>query len=109
MGYQDKMSEDKIKNLEIKLKDASKGTMKTSLELDRIKREKSNLEAEVIKLKDTASAEKRKVDKTERDLAAVTDKSEKAQREVIAAEREKRRIEEVKNKLETQISRLETD
>merc|ERR1719499_1595949 len=118
-SYQDKMSEDKIKNLETKLKDAnkriaeledsSKGTMKTSLELDRIKREKSNLEAEVIKLKDTASAEKRKVDKTERDLAAVTDKSEKAQREVIAAEREKRRIEEEKNKLETQISRLETD
>merc|ERR1712083_647195 len=58
---------------------------------------------------DTASAEKRKVDKTERDLAAVTDKSEKAQREVIAAEREKRRIEEEKNKLDSQVSRLEAD
>jgi len=119
-GNQEKFAlEEKVRGLETKLKDSnkkiteledsSKGTMKTSLELDRIKRERSNLESEIIKLKDTASAEKRKVEKTERELAAVTDKSEKAQREVIAAEREKRRIEEEKNKLDSQVSRLEAD
>jgi len=111
--------EEKVKGLETKLKesnkkiteleDSNKGTMKTSLELDRIKREKTSLEAEIVKLKDTASAEKRKVEKTERELAAITDKSEKGQREIIAAEREKRRVEEEKNKLDTQVSRLETD
>jgi len=119
-GNQEKFAlEEKVRGLETKLKesnkkiteleDSSKGTMKTSLELDRIKRERSNLESEIVKLKDTASAEKRKVEKTERELAAVTDKSEKAQREVIAAEREKRRIEEEKNKLDSQVSRLEAD
>merc|ERR1711872_647062 len=119
-GNQDKYAlEEKVRGLEAKLKeankkvteleDSSKGTMKTSLGLDRIKRERSSLESEIIKLKDTASAEKRKVEKTERELAAVTDKSEKAQREVIAAEREKRRIEEEKNKLDSQVSRLEGD
>merc|ERR1719209_1705924 len=119
-GNQEKFAlEEKVRGLETKLKDSnkkiteledsSKGTMKTSLELDRIKRERSNLESEIIKLKDTASAEKRKVEKTERELAAVTDKSEKAQREVIAAEREKRRIEEEKNKLDSQVIAAERE
>jgi len=111
--------EEKVKGLETKLKesnkkiteleDSNKSTMKTSLELDRIKREKTSLESDIVKLKDTASSEKRKTEKTERDLAAVSDKSEKAQRELIAAEREKRRAEEEKNKLDSQVSRLETD
>merc|ERR1712088_1236440 len=48
-------------------------------------------------------------DKMERDLASVTEKSEKAQRELIAAEREKRRSDEDKTKVESQVSRLETD
>merc|ERR1712088_38556 len=48
-------------------------------------------------------------DKMERDLSSVTEKSEKAQRELIAAEREKRRSEEDKTKAESQVSRLETD
>merc|ERR1712088_226949 len=48
-------------------------------------------------------------DKMERDLASVTEKSEKAQRELIAAEREKRRSDEDKTKAEAQVSRLETD
>merc|ERR1739838_493060 len=106
-GNQDKSAlEEKVKGLETKLKESNKkiveleesgkGTMKTSLELDRVKRERTTLESEIIKLKDSAIAEKRKVEKTERELATITDKSEKAQREVIAAEREKRRIEEEK-------------
>eukprot|EP00092_Neocalanus_flemingeri_P038095 GFUD01041465.1.p1 GENE.GFUD01041465.1~~GFUD01041465.1.p1 ORF type:complete len:1997 (+),score=598.99 GFUD01041465.1:524-6514(+) len=111
--------EEKVKGLETKLKesnkkiteleDSNKGTMKTSLELDRIKREKTSLETEIVKLKDTASAEKRKTEKIERETAGINDKAEKAQRELIAAEREKRRAEEEKNKLDAQVNRLETD
>ena len=111
--------EGKVKELETKLKDSNKkiseledsnkGTMRTNLELDRVKRDKSGLEAEVVKLKDQASAEKRKCEKMERDMVSLSDKVEKAQREVIGVEREKRRIEEDKNKLESQVSRLETD
>merc|ERR1719336_3395099 len=111
--------EGKIKDLETKLKDSSKkvteledsskGSMRTNLELDRVKRDKNNLDAEVVKLKDQASAEKRKCEKMERDMVSLSDKVEKAQREVIGVEREKRRIEEDKNKLDSQVSRLETD
>merc|ERR1711892_701090 len=105
-GNQDKSAlEEKVKGLETKLKESNKKIV----ELDRVKRERTTLESEIIKLKDSASAEKRKVEKTERELATITDKSEKAQREVIAAEREKRRIEDEKNKLDTQVGRLETD
>ena len=120
LSQNDKFSlEGKIKDLETKLKDSNKkiteledsnkGTMRTSLELDRVKRDKSSMEAEVVKLKDQASAEKRKCEKMERDMVGLSDKVEKAQREVIGVEREKRRIEEDKNKLESQVSRLETD
>ena len=111
--------EQKIKELETKLKesnkkiteleDSSKGSMRTNLELDRIKRDKSSMEAEVVKLKDQASAEKRKCEKMERDMVGLSDKVEKAQREVIGVEREKRRMEEEKNKMESQVSRLEGD
>ena len=111
--------EQKIKDLETKLKesnkkiteleDSSKGSMRTNLELDRIKRDKSSMEAEVVKLKDQASAEKRKCEKMERDMVGLSDKVEKAQREVIGVEREKRRMEEEKNKIETQVTRLEGD
>ena len=111
--------EDKVRGLEVKLKDAnkkmveleesSKGSMKVSLEVDRLKREKTNVETELSKLKDNTSAEKRKTDKLERDLAQVTDKSEKAQRELIAAEREKRKAEEEKTKADKQVTSLETD
>merc|ERR1719336_3706397 len=95
--------EQKIKDLETKLKesnkkiteleDSSKGSMRTNLELDRIKRDKSSMEAAVVKLKDQASAEKRKCEKMERDMVSLSDKAEKAQREVIGVEREKRRME----------------
>ena len=111
--------EQKIKDLETKLKDSnkkvteledsSKGSMRTNLELDRIKRDKSSMESELVKLKDQASAEKRKCEKMERDMAGLSDKVEKAQREVIGVEREKRRMEEEKNKMEGQVSRLEQD
>merc|ERR1719336_2435248 len=111
--------EQKIKDLETKLKDSSKkvteledsskGSMRTNLELDRVKRDKNNLDAEVVKLKDQASAEKRKCEKMERDMVSLSDKVEKAQREVIGVEREKRRMEEEKNKIENQVSRLEGD
>merc|ERR1711874_952782 len=81
----DKFSlEGKIKDLETKLKDSNKkiteledsnkGTMRTSLELDRVKRDKSSMEAEVVKLKDQASAEKRKCEKMERDMVTLSDK-----------------------------------
>merc|ERR1712242_660075 len=73
--------EQKIKDLETKLKestrkiseleDSSKGSMRTNLELDRIKRDKSSMEAEVVKLKDQASAEKRKCEKMERDMVSL--------------------------------------
>merc|ERR1719210_2461985 len=66
--------EEKVLGLETKVKEAnkkvveleesSKGSMKVNLEVDRLKREKTGLESEVTKLKDAASAEKRKVDKT---------------------------------------------
>merc|ERR1719422_2147543 len=108
-----------IKDLETKLKDSSKkvteledsskGSMRTNLELDRVKRDKNNLDAEVVKLKDQAIAEKRKCEKMERDMVSLSDKVEKAQREVIGVEREKRRMEEEKNKIENQVSRLEGD
>ena len=111
--------EEKVKNLETKLKDANKkileieesgkSSMKTNLELDRLKRDKANLEAEVTKHKESANSEKRKLDKLERDFSSAIDKADKAQREVIAAEREKRRAEEEKSKLEATYSRLETD
>lgn len=111
--------EEKVRGLENKLKDSgrkiteleecSKGSMKISLEVDRLKREKNNLESELTKAKDTSSAEKRKGEKIERDLSIATDKSEKAQRELIATEREKRRAEDEKTKLEGQITRMETD
>jgi len=111
--------EEKVKNLEGKLKEANKKiteneetgktSMKTNLELDRLKRDKTNLESEVAKYKESTNSEKRKLEKLERDFASANDKSEKAQREVIAAEREKRRAEEEKSKLEAQHSRLETD
>merc|ERR1712223_1358441 len=91
------------------LEDSSKGSMRTNLELDRIKRDKSSMEAEVVKLKDQASAEKRKCEKMERDMVSLSDKVEKAQREVIGVEREKRRMEEEKNKVDNQVSRLEGD
>merc|ERR1719391_1075969 len=83
--------------------------MKTSLELDRLKRDKSNLESEVSKQKDMYSTEKRKSEKLERELTNTTDKAEKAQREIIAAEREKRKAEEEKNRYEAQVGRLETE
>jgi len=111
--------EEKVKSLEGKLRESSrkvaeleesgKTSMKTSLELDRLKRDKSNLESEVSKQKDMYSTEKRKSEKLERELTNTTDKAEKAQREIIAAEREKRKAEEDKSKFETQVSRLETD
>merc|ERR1712032_471606 len=99
--------EQKIKDLETKLKesnkkvtemeDSSKGSMRTNLELDRVKRDKSSMESELVKLKDQASAEKRKCEKMERDMAGLSDK------------REKRRMEEEKNKMESSVSRLEQD
>merc|ERR1719336_301453 len=120
LSQNEKLSlEGKIKDLENKLKDSNKkiteledsnkGTMRTNLELDRIKRDKSSMEAEVVKLKDQASAEKRKCEKMERDMVSLSDKVEKAQREVIGVEREKRRMEEEKNKVDNQVSRLEQD
>merc|ERR1740123_1553755 len=97
--------EQKIKDLETKLKesnkkvtemeDSSKGSMRTNLEL--------------VKVKDQASAEKRKCEKMERDMAGLSDKVEKSQREMIGVEREKRRMEEEKNKMESSVSRLEQD
>ena len=116
----DKFSlEEKVKTLEQKLKeadrkaaqqeDSGRSSMKINLEVDRLKRDKSNLESEVSRLKESSGTEKRKCDKLERDLSVATDKAEKAQREIIAAEREKRRAEEERSKLDTQISRLETD
>merc|ERR1740123_1798672 len=111
--------EQKIKDLETKLKesnkkvtemeDSSKGSMRTNLELDRVKRDKSSMESELVKLKDQASAEKRKCEKMERDMAGLSDKGEKSQREMIGVEREKRRMEEEKNKMESSVSRLEQD
>merc|ERR1719336_457551 len=111
--------EQKIKDLETKLKestrkiseleDSSKGSMRTNLELDRIKRDKSSMEAEVVKLKDQVQYGGRGCQKMERDMVSLSDKVEKAQREVIGVEREKRRMEEEKNKLESQVSRLERE
>jgi len=111
--------EERLRGLESKLKDSTrkiteleetgKGSMKINLEIDRLKRDKISLETELTKTKDTASTEKRKAEKLERDLAAATDKSEKSQREIIAAEREKRRTEDDKNKLDNQISKIETE
>jgi len=116
----DKFSlEEKVKGLETKLREsnkkiteleeAGKGSMKTSLEIDRMKREKTALDAEISKLKQSASEEKKKIEKMEKDLSMATDKADKAQREIIGSEREKRKSEEEKQRLETQVGRLETD
>jgi len=111
--------EEKVKTLESKLKEAnkkisdaediSKSSMKTNLELDRLKRDKASLEADLGKLKDSAGSEKRKMEKLERDLSSSQEKAEKAQREIIASEREKRKADEEKNRYEAQVGRLETE
>ena len=67
------------------MEDSNKGTMRTSLELDRVKRDKSSMEAEVVKLKDQASAEKRKCEKMERDMVGLDeDLAELTARGVLA-------------------------
>ena len=111
--------EEKVKTLDNKLKEANKkiieleesgkGSMKTSLEIDRMKREKISLDSEIAKLKEAAVNEKKRSEKVDKDLTMAQDKAEKAQREIIASEREKRKSEEEKSRLDTQVSRLETD
>lgn len=111
--------EEKCKSMETKIKEANKKiidleesgkvSIKTNLELDRVKREKVNLETELSKQKDIGSSDKRRADKSERDITAANEKAEKAQRELIAAEREKRRYEEDKAKFESTTSRLESE
>ena len=49
------------------------------------------------------------MEKLERDLNAANDKSEKAQRELITLEREKRKAEDEKAKLDASVGKLEGD
>jgi len=77
-----------------------------SYEMERLKREKNNMEMELTRLKANTDSEKRKSEKLERELTIANEKSEKAQRELIAAEREKRRFEEDHRRDEASLSKL---
>ena len=80
--------EEKCKKMETKIKEANKKiidlkesgkvSIKTNLELDRVKREKVSLETELSKQKDIGSSEKQRADKSERDITAANEKAEKA-------------------------------
>ena len=60
-------------------------------------------------MKSSGESDKRKVEKLERDLNIANDKSEKAQRELITCEREKRKSDEDKTKFESSVAKLEGD
>ena len=45
----------------------------------------------------------------ERDVAIATEKAEKAQREVVTSEREKRRVEEERKGIEDRVAKLDAD
>jgi len=53
-----------------------------TIEIDRLKREKNNLEYEVSRSKSNVDTERRRCEKLEREMGAANDKSEKAQREL---------------------------
>merc|ERR1712004_602503 len=103
----DKFSlEEKVKKLEAQLKDQTKKindlqdaaslSKKDTSEIDRLKKEINNLEFDLNRAKSGGESDKRKVDKLERDLNVANDKAEKSQRELITAEREKRKSEKTK-------------
>merc|ERR1712004_237345 len=98
--------EEKVKKLEAQLKDQTKKindlqdaaslSKKDTSEIDRLKKEINNLEFDLNRAKSGGESDKRKVDKLERDLNVANDKAEKSQRELITAEREKRKSEKTK-------------
>ena len=63
----------------------------------------------IFRVKSSGESDKRKVDKLERELNIANDKSEKAQRELITCEREKRKSDEDKSKFEANVAKLEGD
>lgn len=111
--------EEKVKQLESSLKeqtkkvsdlhDAAKYAKQDTSELDRLKKDKNNLEFEITRLKSSGEGDKRKVEKLEREVSVANDKSDKAQRELIAAEREKRRADEDKRRVENNMAKMEGD
>merc|ERR1712226_1755803 len=102
--------EEKVRSLEAKDKEyvreieklqlSTKAQKNDTIEIDRLKREKTALEYDINKIKTNTEAEKRKVERLEKEVNTATEKSEKAQKELIAAEREKRKVEDEKLRLE---------
>ena len=60
-----------------------------------------------FRVKGAGESDKRKVEKLEKDLNIANDKSEKTQRDYITLEREKRKSEDEKAKVESSIGKLE--
>ena len=93
--------EEKVKKLEVQIKDQTKKiadlteaanySKKDSAEVEKLKKEVNNLDLELNRVKSAGESDKRKVEKMERDLTVANEKSEKAARELITCEREKRK------------------
>merc|ERR1712226_867828 len=111
--------EEKVRSLEAKDKEyvreieklqlSTKAQKNDTIEIDRLKREKTALEYDINKIKTNTEAEKRKVERLEKEVNTATEKSEKAQKELIAAEREKRKVEDEKLRLEDKHGRTESE
>merc|ERR1719270_853899 len=111
--------EEKVKKLEVQIKDQTKKiadlqeaanySKKDTTEVDKLKKEIANLDSELNKAKSSGESDKRKAEKLERDINAANDKSEKAQRELITCEREKRKSDDDRAKMEASLTKLEGD
>ncbi len=109
--------EEKVRSMEAQVREANRradeaqalanSSKQDSVELGKMRREKSNLEREVRQAKDSRDSENAKVRRLERELQAETDKAERSQREVIQAQREKRTAEEDKSTAQRNLSRAE--
>jgi len=99
---------EQIREIE-KLQLSTKAQKNDTIEIDRLKREKANIEYEMNRIKANTEGEKRKVERVEKEIIAANEKSEKAQRELISAEREKRKVEDEKLRLEDKYGRLESE
>ena len=111
------VAEEKVRNLDAKIKElnrkvdeaqnAATSSKQDSIDVGRLRREKSNLERDLKQSKDAHSNDSARLKRLERDLALQTEKIEKSEREVITAQREKRAIEEEKNSMQRNLTKAE--
>merc|ERR1712190_153056 len=71
---------EQIREIE-KLQLSTKAQKNDTIEIDRLKREKANIEYEMNRIKANTEGEKRKVERVEKEIIAANERSEKAQRE----------------------------